>query len=107
MARRSPNAQRESPSSRTVYPGWYMGRTVHIHAKAHLDNQTVLTTQLFFDDETSSGLGVRAGALLVARPGRDVLNDWDGIFDDQLVLKLSSSEDDGYAGAINFDVERA
>jgi Dioxygenase len=36
----------------TIYPGWYQGRTVHIHAKVHLDKQTVLTTQLFFDEAT-------------------------------------------------------
>ena len=35
----------------TVYPGWYRGRTVHIHAKVHLDGSTVLTTQFFFPDD--------------------------------------------------------
>ena len=38
----------------TVYPGWYPGRTVHIHAKVHLDKQTVLTTQFYFDDKVSA-----------------------------------------------------
>ena len=28
----------------TIYPGWYPGRTVHIHGKVHLDKRTVLTT---------------------------------------------------------------
>ena len=28
----------------TVYPGWYRGRTVHIHAKVHIDSATALTT---------------------------------------------------------------
>ena len=88
----------------TVYPGWYMGRTVHIHAKAHLDNRTVLTTQLFFDDDVSSAVYEREP--YSSHGERDVFNDSDGIFDDQLVLELSR-EDDGYAGAINFDVERA
>ena len=32
----------------TVYPGWYRGRTVHIHVKVH-DGTTAHTTQLFFD----------------------------------------------------------
>ncbi|HWM08837.1 MAG TPA: hypothetical protein VNO82_05825, partial [Solirubrobacteraceae bacterium] len=40
----------------TIYPGWYPGRTVHIHAKVHLDSSTVLTTQLFFDDEVTSAV---------------------------------------------------
>jgi protocatechuate 3,4-dioxygenase beta subunit len=37
----------------TIYPGHYQGRTVHIHAKVHLDRQTVLTTQLYFGDAVS------------------------------------------------------
>jgi protocatechuate 3,4-dioxygenase beta subunit len=87
----------------TIYPGWYMGRTVHIHAKAHLDNQTVLTTQLFFDEEVTAAVYGRAP--YSTRGGQDVSNDDDGIFDDELMLKLSR-KGDGYAGAINFDVER-
>ena len=27
----------------TIYPGWYRGRTVHIHLKLHVDRKTVLT----------------------------------------------------------------
>ena len=34
-----------------------------------------------------------------------MLNDSDGSFDDQLVMKLSEMED-GYLGVISFDVER-
>ena len=35
----------------TVYPGWYAGRAVHIHAKVHIDDATVLTTQFLFADD--------------------------------------------------------
>jgi len=39
----------------TVYPGWYHGRAVHIHLRVHLDDATVLTSQMFFDaDYTKS-----------------------------------------------------
>jgi len=39
----------------TIYPGWYHGRAVHIHLRVHLDDQTVLTSQMFFDaDYTKS-----------------------------------------------------
>lgn len=49
----------------TIYPGWYMGRTVHIHMKVHVggtidgeetyeDGTTAHTGQLFVDDEVSS-----------------------------------------------------
>jgi protocatechuate 3,4-dioxygenase beta subunit len=85
----------------TIYPGWYEGRTVHIHAKVHLSKQEVLTTQLYFDDETSTK--VYASAPYAARGQRSQLNDGDGIYDRSLLLTLSGDED-GYLGLINFDV---
>jgi len=35
----------------TVYPGWYSGRTVHIHAKVHLGDTRLVTSQLYFPQE--------------------------------------------------------
>ena len=35
----------------TVYPGWYSGRTVHIHAKVHLNESRLITSQLYFPQE--------------------------------------------------------
>ena len=84
----------------TIYPGFCQGRTVHIHAKVHLDRQTVLTTQLYFDDAVSDG--VRAGSLR-GQGERDQRNDSDGIFDDSLLLTLERSGK-GYLGLMNFDV---
>ena len=88
----------------TVYPGWYPGRTVHIHAKVHLDRTTVLTTQLFFDDEISDA--VYAKRPYSARGARDQRNASDGIFDETLVLTLAK-EGGGYRGTMSFDVRRA
>jgi protocatechuate 3,4-dioxygenase beta subunit len=88
----------------TVYPGWYQGRTVHIHAKVHLDRSTVLTTQLFFDDAVTDE--VFAGAPYSGRGERDQRNDSDSLFDEALVLDLSQ-DGDGYLGAISFDVAAA
>lgn len=34
----------------TIYPGWYPGRAVHIHLRVALDDDELLTSQLFFDD---------------------------------------------------------
>ena len=34
----------------TIYPGWYRGRTVHIHVKVHASGKVVHTGQLFFAD---------------------------------------------------------
>lgn len=62
---------------RTIYPGWYPGRTVHIHLMVHTDGQ-VLTSQLYFPDQTSDQ--VLAQAPYATRPGRDTTNDTDEIF---------------------------
>jgi protocatechuate 3,4-dioxygenase beta subunit len=34
----------------TVYPGWYRGRSVHIHLRVRTDDTLVLTSQIYFDD---------------------------------------------------------
>jgi len=88
----------------TIYPGFYQGRTVHIHAKVHLDRQTVLTTQLYFDDAVSDK--VFAEDPYAAQGEREQRNDSDGIFDDSLLLTLERSGE-GYLGLMNFDVARA
>ena len=37
---------------RTIYPGWYPGRTVHIHLIVHADGE-VFTSQLYFPDDVT------------------------------------------------------
>lgn len=86
----------------TIYPGHYQGRTVHIHVKVHLDRQTVLTTQLYFDDEVSDR--VFAGGGYPGAAGRQ-RNDSDGIYEETLLLDLERSRR-GYLGLKNFDVSR-
>ncbi len=88
----------------TVYPGWYPGRTVHIHTKVHLDNSTVLTTQVFFDETTTAAVFERDPYAAAGPP--DQSNNDDTIFEDSLVLTLAE-DGDGYVGRITFDVERA
>jgi protocatechuate 3,4-dioxygenase beta subunit len=85
----------------TVYPGWYPGRTVHIHAKVHIDNSTMLTTQLFFPDELTAQVYEREPYSNRGVP--DVGNGSDGIFDEALVLDVAEDRD-GYTGTISFDV---
>lgn len=88
----------------TIYPGWYQGRAVHIHAKVHLDRQTLLTTQLFFDDDVSAAVYRREPYR--RRGTTEVSNGADGTFDDSLVLS-TRKDGDGLLGLITFDVERA
>jgi protocatechuate 3,4-dioxygenase beta subunit len=40
----------------TVYPGWYSGRTTHIHATIRLKGNAMVTTQFFFDDTLSDAI---------------------------------------------------
>ena len=35
----------------TIYPGWYPGRTVHIHFKAYRDQRSLVTSQMYFPDD--------------------------------------------------------
>ncbi len=38
---------------RSVWPGWYQGRTVHIHVKVHVADNVVHTGQLYFPDSVT------------------------------------------------------
>jgi protocatechuate 3,4-dioxygenase beta subunit len=88
----------------TIYPGWYPGRAVHVHAKVHLDKQTVLTTQFYFDDDVSSRVYVDDP--YPGESNRDVFNSSDPLYRQELELTLSR-EGEGYRGLITVDVERA
>jgi protocatechuate 3,4-dioxygenase beta subunit len=88
----------------TVYPGWYRGRTVHIHVKVHLNNAEVLTSQLYFDEQVTSA--VYAAEPYASDTGRETFNDDDGIFQDETILSLSR-DGTGWIGAINLDVRSA
>jgi len=84
---------------RTVYPGWYPGRTVHIHVMVRADD-VVLTSQLYFPDEISDRVLVEAP--YVERPGRDTTNSTDEIFPtggDPAVLDVIAHGDE-YRAAI-------
>src|SRR5947199_4092194 len=63
---------------RTVYPGWYQGRTVHIHVKVHLGGNVVHTGQIYFPDGVTDA--VYRNQPYSSRPNRDVRNAADSIF---------------------------
>jgi protocatechuate 3,4-dioxygenase beta subunit len=90
----------------TIYPGWYTGRTVHIHVKVRVFDgsgavTTESTTQLLFDDATSDAVYAAGGAY--ARTGtRDQTNASDAIAASEhpaLVVALAGSPTSGYSGA--------
>ncbi len=92
---------------RTIYPGWYPGRTIHIHVKARRFNPAGNTTydftsQLFFDDAINDK--VMAMPPYSARRTRNVRNAGEYIFgnDANALVALSVPADGsrGYVAAI-------
>jgi protocatechuate 3,4-dioxygenase beta subunit len=65
-------------SFRTVYPGWYQGRTVHIHVKVHVGGTVLHTGQLYFPDSVTDA--VYRHTPYSARGSRDVRNATDSIY---------------------------
>ena len=63
----------------TIYPGWYPGRTTHMHFKVFLDEKTVLTGQLFFPDALSQFLYQNVAPYTEHGSERDTLNGNDNI----------------------------
>ena len=87
----------------SIYPGWYVSRTVHIHVKVHIDRKTVLTTQLFFDDTLSDTINADVSPYNEHK-NRDTYNDTDKIFTKEGLVK---AEYDGtkVLAAINIGIE--
>jgi protocatechuate 3,4-dioxygenase beta subunit len=94
----------------TIYPGWYPGRSVHIHFKVRIVSGPNLggeiTSQLYFDEAVNDR--VLARAPYAARPaGSRTLNSNDGLYrrgGRQLMLALAES-DSGYAGEFHIGLK--
>ncbi len=61
----------------TVYPGWYPGRTPHIHFHVLSGRETAVTSQLYFPDAFNSNIYERAP--YTQRGGNDTTNENDGL----------------------------
>jgi len=97
----------------TIYPGWYPGRTIHIHVKARAfdaDRRPTrdYTTQLFFDEATNGQ--VMAMAPYSGRGRRTTSNARDGIYANasSLILATSARSDGpGLASKITLGLDNA
>jgi protocatechuate 3,4-dioxygenase beta subunit len=90
----------------TIYPGWYNGRTVHLHFKIRSAPGAVtrmeFTSQLYFDDSVTDAVFNQAP--YNARGRRDTTNEGDAVFANggtQLMLPVRQ-DGSGYAGT--FDI---
>jgi protocatechuate 3,4-dioxygenase beta subunit len=98
----------------TIYPGWYPGRTVHIHFKIRGNNTSSqsanqgyeFTSQLYFDDAVSDRIYAQAPYSGSGQP--TTRNQNDGIFrsggGDQLLLSLTQAGE-GYRGRFEIGLE--
>lgn len=87
----------------SIHPGWYRGRTVHIHLRVHLDKTTARTSQLYFDDDLNDA--VFAARPYSGHPDRDTRNDADGIYDATGLLTARREDGTVYA-AVNLGIRR-
>lgn len=69
----------------SVFPGWYPGRTIHIHFKVYLTATAAITSQLFFTDAIADEI-LGAADLYTLRGTRPTRNANDGIYSPQLVV---------------------
>ena len=84
----------------TIYPGWYPGRTVHIHLIAQVGESRSVTTQLFFPEAATDAVLAKPG--YAARGERDTTNATDTIFanhGDETTLTLTG-DGAGYVGVL-------
>ena len=95
---RQPTDATGSVEFATIYPGWYPGRTTHIHVRAQAGGRAY-TSQLYFPDEITDAVYARPPYR--DRPGRDTTNADDEILPtggEPAILDLHPI-DDGYLGA--------
>jgi len=94
----------------TIYPGWYRGRTVHIHVKVHLTHDSVghvvHTGQLYFQDSLTARV-YQAAPYKGRAAQRDTFNNTDGIYQNggpQSTLTMKRDNHGGYIGSIALGV---
>lgn len=94
----------------TIYPGWYSGRTVHIHFMIRTiaaDGQAYEFVSQFFFDETVTDQA-HSVQPYAARGYRNTLNSDDNIYNnggDQLLLEITGDNANGYTATINIGLD--
>ena len=90
----------------TIYPGWYPGRTVHIHFKVHYRSSTYVTSQFYFPDELTDRVYDRSP--YSDRPDRTRRNTDDSVLRgdpaERDLLASVTEDGDGYFGTITIGI---
>lgn len=94
----------------TIYPGWYQGRTVHIHFKIRTFSGSQeayeFTSQLFFDESDTAQVALQTPYSQKGTP--DTTNSRDGIYRQsggELTLSLSGESSSGYTATFDIALE--
>lgn len=78
----------------TIYPGYYVGRTVHIHFRVRRFSGSSVTfnfvSQLYFNDSVTDGVFSRV-VPYSGRPARGTRNNNDGIYNAAMLLRLADN----------------
>lgn len=88
----------------TIYPGWYPGRTVHIHFKIRINGYD-FTSQLFFDDAITDQVYLQEP--YSQRGERNTRNERDGIYGNggsQLLLNVTQNSS-GYSAVFDIGLQ--
>lgn len=96
---------------RTLWPGWYRGRTPHIHLKVLLEDRHLLTGQMYFPDALSQFIYREVQPYAARREMRDTVNATDGVLaaarGDHADFLAIAEAAEGYVGTLDVGVTRA
>jgi protocatechuate 3,4-dioxygenase beta subunit len=94
----------------TIYPGWYDGRTTHIHFKVFLRDRTVLTGQTFLPDALNEFIYTNVPDYGDRARQRMVINANDGVIErsdpDHRAFCAVKEERDRYIATLTLGVDR-
>jgi len=98
----------------TVYPGWYMGRTVHIHFRVRRFSGAAVTfnftSQMYFDDAVSNALYAATAPYSQHVNRSPASNAQDNLYNSRLLLRMSRKADHvlaSFDAVINAEVGRS
>lgn len=91
----------------TIYPGWYAGRTTHLHYRVRTtlsdSSEVNFTSQLFFAESVNNAVYATTP---YARSGtRSTTNSNDSLYDAALVMPVTGSAGAGYTGAFTVNLD--
>ena len=92
----------------TLFPGWYQGRTTHIHVKVHLGGNVVHTGQLYFPEAAVTAVAKRTP--YASRGTPDTRNADDSIYRNggkSSLTRVTRDASGAYLAAITMGVSRS